>query len=212
MFQVDQFIEIMFVSNPIPRHGIVHEKVKERITIRCNQEDVHRLVCGQEVILTQVCNNNVCQITTPILECEGCTFTVARSHPRIIERRLSGRIACEIEATYCHELLIPLRQREQPTETGKARVRNISMGGALLYTEHLLPINVCFELQFCLEPGSPLVVRAETLECLLLSTDTKARFPNLHYATAVKFVELSRAMSMQIQRYVGGQFADIYPR
>lgn len=202
MFQVNQIVELMFPANPRPRVCTICAEGQDTLTLACEEEDVHRLAPGNEVRLTQVLGNNVYQMCARILECQGRHFTVPKDQPQLIERRLSRRIACDLEAFYRHDLLIPLKVRENQAETGKARILDLSMGGALLYAEQLLPIDVKFELYFCLDGEATIQVSAETLTCMPLKANRKACFSNLYYEVAVKFADLSRVAQVQIQRYL----------
>lgn len=202
MFKATEAVEVVIADHNLHIKGTIRHVDAAHLVIQCQAKSVVNIPVGTIIRVMQMVNGSLYQMNTPLLRAQENAIAVPLVTPQVIQRRTRPRVDCFLPTWCKHELVIPTITVAGKEGQFLAVARDLSMGGARLYVRELVPAKT--EMEFEIEIGSGEVIagRAEILRCTPMPTAEAALFPDLHYALALRFIEISRMCQLALQRFV----------
>lgn len=194
-------VKIVTVPQGEALSGCVQFADEQHIVVACAPEDWRRLALGSDVELSLPTDEGYYQIRTCIIHLKNNCLIVAVTTPRLVQRRRSKRVSCHLPIGYWHDL-VTLRAGGAMADARLGIISDISVGGAKMMTDTMLPIHTLTEVEIPLADGTMLKARALILHCFPLHAREKQAYMEMHFQVGLKFLELSRLHQAQLHKFV----------
>jgi c-di-GMP-binding flagellar brake protein YcgR len=201
MFEPPENVEVAVLPDGPYLSGAIRYADKQHIIISCRPKDFAQLQPGMSVQLTQVAEGERYDIETAILRCHDNCIVVPMRTPKLVQRRRSPRIPCRLTARYSHALVPNLDKMTGLRGKGRAIVRDISVGGARVCLDRMLPAHTCCDIEIELGDMGIVTAKAHIVRCTPMSGPQAAKYDNMPFAVALKFEEMSRHHQVLIQKF-----------
>ncbi len=199
MFHVNDQIGVAVFENE-QYSGSVVSMENDSLEISFDAESNFEFIPGQTLVLTQATKSSLFRMETTIVSKNVETITVELKPPQLVQRRRSDRASCAIEVWFAQKQTNS--QDEKEDFRVPALVDDISVGGATLYSDMLLPADSILKIEFKLVGKETTVLQASVLRCTHRSNRFATKHENKHFEIAVKFVNMSRLDQLTLIQYL----------
>ena len=202
MFQAQDFVEVTLLPEELRFAATIRHSDGKHLLIALEAQD--SLLCrpGGLIQLAQPIGEGLYVCDSTIVNRRDNLIVAKMGNPQLLQRRRARRFDCDLPARYKFDVsLAALAQ--MPGETMEiGRVRDISMGGAKLYSAAEISAQAALGIRIHLSVKDKIEAEGGVVRCTLTDTPVQNADGGFPYVIAIRFGCVSRIDQVQLHRFL----------